>query len=61
MKRNATSSVGALHPVFFMLMVYVISVMLAFFVCNTIYNSLHNSSSLAGKNGSKVETLTALK
>lgn len=61
MRRNSTSVMGALHPVLFMLMVYVISIVLAFFVCNTIYNSLHDSSSLAGKDAVKVETLTALK
>lgn len=59
MKRN--SVMGALHPVFFLLTVYVISIALAFFVCNTIYNCLHGNASLSGKEASKVETLTALK
>ena len=61
MKRNSTSLMGALHPGLFMLMVYIISIFLAFFVCNTIYNSLHNNGSLAEKNTNRVETLTALK
>ena len=61
MKRNSTSLMGALHPVLFMMMVYVISIVLAFFVCNTIYNSLHSNDALAGKSMNRVETLTALK
>jgi di/tricarboxylate transporter len=61
MKRNLSSSLGALHPIFFMLMVYVISVVLAFFVCTTIYNSLNDSSSVAVKEAVSTETLTALK
>jgi hypothetical protein len=60
MKRNLSSSLGALHPILFMLMVYVISVVLAFFVCTTIYNSI-NDSSLAAKQPAPAEALTALK
>lgn len=44
MNRNSTSSVGALHPVFFMVLVYIISVVLAFFVCRMIYFSLHSDT-----------------
>ena len=55
------SSFGALHPIFFMLMVYVISVFLAFFVCTTIYNTLHSSTSLAEKEAAEIESLTAYK
>ena len=61
MKRNSTSLMGPLHPVLFMLTVYIISIVLAFFVCNTIYNSLHGSDNLADKNSHGVESLTALK
>ncbi len=61
MKRNFYSSIGALHPVFFLLMVYIISVVLAFFVCTTIYNTMHDSTALADKDDAKIETLTALK
>ena len=56
---NRKSTFGALHPVLFMLMIYAISVVLAFFVCNVIYKSIH-SSPLAGKTMS-VEGFTALK
>lgn len=55
------SSFGALHPFFFMAMIYVISVVLAFFVCTTIYNSLHDAPALADKEGVKMESLAALK
>ena len=61
MKRNLSSSLGALHPVLFMLMVYVISVVMAFFVCTTIYNSLNNTLSVAEKEAAPAEVLTALK
>jgi ABC-type Na+ efflux pump permease subunit len=61
MKRNFSSSLGALHPIFFMVMVYIISVAMAFFVCTTIYNSLHDTSALAEKEAQSMETLTALK
>jgi hypothetical protein len=61
MNRKLSSSLGALHPIFFMLMVYVISVVLAFFVCTTIYNSLHASDTLAEKEAMKADVITALK
>lgn len=58
---NRRSSVGAMHPVLFMLTIYAISVVLAFFVCNVVYKSMHQSSPLTDKNLSNMETLTALK
>lgn len=61
MNRKFYSSFGALHPFFFMAMVYIISVVLAFFVCTTIYNSLHGAESLADQDAPKMERLTALK
>jgi di/tricarboxylate transporter len=61
MKRNLSSSLGALHPILFMLMVYVISVVLAFFVCTTIYNSINDPASVVLKEAVPAETLTALK
>lgn len=41
MRRNSTSAVGALHPVLFMILVYIVSIVLAFFVCRTVYYSIH--------------------
>ncbi|HEX8316257.1 MAG TPA: hypothetical protein VF609_14745 [Flavisolibacter sp.] len=59
MRRNSTSSIGALHPVLFMLLVYIISVVLAFFVCRMIYFSLNNEDSSAKVEMDKLEPLTA--
>ena len=61
MKRNLSSSLGALHPVFFLVTIYVISVVLAFFVCTTIYNSLHETASLVETGGVQTGVITALK
>ena len=61
MKRNLTSLIGALHPVFFLLMIYVISFVMAFFVCTTIYNSLHSGHASVIKNSQQTEAITALK
>lgn len=46
MQRNSTS-MGAFHPAFFMMLVYVISIVLAFFVCRMIYFSTHPSDDVA--------------
>lgn len=56
---NRKSTFGALHPVLFMLMIYAISVVLAFFVCNVIYKSIHASSFV--EKSMPVEGFTALK
>ena len=42
MRRNSTSSMGALHPVFFFLLIYGISLFLAIFVCRTVYYSIND-------------------
>jgi hypothetical protein len=41
MNRNSTSSLGAFHPFIFFLVVYGISLFLAFFVCRTVYYTIH--------------------
>jgi hypothetical protein len=41
MKQNSTSSMGALHPILFFMLVYGISLFLAFYVCRTVYYSIH--------------------
>ena len=61
MRRNSTSSIGALHPVLFMLLVYIISVVLAFFVCRMIYFSLNSEENTSNVNLEKKEPLTALR
>jgi hypothetical protein len=41
MNRNASSSMGALHPILFFMLVYGISLFLAFYVCRTVYYSIN--------------------
>ncbi|MBD0277144.1 MAG: hypothetical protein M3342_25315 [Bacteroidota bacterium] len=41
MNRNGISSLGAFHPILFFVIVYAISLFLAFFVCRTVYFTLH--------------------
>ena len=45
MNRNSTSSMGALHPVLFFLLVYGISLFLAFYVCRTVYYTINGDES----------------
>lgn len=61
MKRNFPSFIGSLHPFFFLIMIYVISFVMTFFVCITIYNSVHPSASSAVKNSPQTEAITAFK
>jgi len=42
MRRNSTSSIGALHPVLFFIFIYGISLFLAIFVCRTVYYSVND-------------------
>lgn len=61
MRRNSTSAVGALHPVLFMLLVYIISVVLAFFVCRMIYASIYGDETSFQTNNSGQENVAVLK
>lgn len=45
MSRRSTSSIGALHPVLFFIFIYGISLVLAIFVCRTVYYSIHSEES----------------
>jgi hypothetical protein len=49
MRRNSTSSMGALHPILFFLVVYGISLFLAIFVCRTVYYSMNDESAASAK------------
>jgi hypothetical protein len=53
MRRNSTPSIGAFHPVIFFTLVYGISLLLAIFVCRTVYYSMNESASNAN---SKAQT-----
>ena len=59
MKRNLL--LGALHPVLFLVAIYIVSFLLAFFVCTTIYNSLQGTASMDRKKAVQVEAITVLK
>ena len=41
MRRNSTSAMGAFHPVLFFTLVYVISILMALFVCRSVYISVY--------------------
>jgi hypothetical protein len=41
MTRNSTSAMGALHPVLFFTLVYIISILMALFVCRAVYISVN--------------------
>jgi hypothetical protein len=56
MRRNSTSSLGALHPVLFFLAIYGISLFLAIFVCRTVYYSINDD---VAHSSSTVEKYTA--
>jgi hypothetical protein len=55
MRRNSTSSLGALHPVLFFFVVYGISLFLALFVCRTVYYSINDEASVQSKAVDKTE------
>ena len=44
MRRTSTSGLGALHPILFFVIVYAISLFLAFFVCSTVYYTLNDDA-----------------
>jgi hypothetical protein len=44
MRRNSTSSMGAMHPVIFFLLVYGIALFLALFVCRTVYYAFNSDA-----------------
>ena len=54
MRRNSTSSVGALHPVLFFLFIYGISLILAIFVCRTVYYSMNKDVATATETKSEL-------
>jgi hypothetical protein len=46
MARNSTSTMGALHPVLFFILIYGISLFMALFVCRAVYYSIHGSDDI---------------
>jgi hypothetical protein len=55
MRRNSTSSIGALHPVLFFMLVYGISLVMSIFVCRTVYYSLNNDMASNPKSSIKAD------
>lgn len=53
MSRKTTSSVGAFHPVLFFVVIYGISLFLAFFVCSSIYYTINEDDELRTEMASK--------
>lgn len=47
MRRNSTPSMGAIHPVIFFTLVYGISLIMAIFVCRTVYSAINSSDTSA--------------
>lgn len=41
MRRTSTSAIGAFHPALFFILVYVISILMALFVCRAVYISVY--------------------
>ena len=42
-----TSSVGAFHPLLFFVVIYGISLFLAFFVCSSVYNVINRENEVS--------------
>lgn len=47
MSRSMNHTVGAMHPVLFFVVVYGISLFLAFFICTTVYNNMGTAREVA--------------
>ena len=60
MRRNSTSSVGAMHPVLFFLLIYGIALFLALFVCRTVYYSLNGETTSVEMNAETPQDVAAV-
>jgi len=69
MSRKTTSSVGAFHPILFFVVIYGISLFLAFFVCSSVYYSINDTDEVSTETASQQQqyeldnttTVTALR
>jgi hypothetical protein len=67
MSRKTNSSVGAFHPVLFFVVIYGISLFLAFFVCSSVYYSINETEELSNQTAASQQyeldnaTVTALR
>ncbi len=46
MNYKSSYSAGAIHPVLFSVLVYLIVLFIAFFICNAVYNNLNSESAV---------------
>lgn len=46
MKRNQHAALGAMHPIFFFVLVYSIALFLALFVCRTVFYSIYSKDDI---------------
>ncbi|HZF64484.1 MAG TPA: hypothetical protein VEZ55_08370 [Chitinophagaceae bacterium] len=46
MRRTSTSAIGAFHPIMFFIVVYSLSVLMALFVCRSVYISIYGDPDL---------------
>ena len=53
MSRKTNSSVGAFHPILFFVVIYGISLFLAFFVCSSVYYSIHDKDEVGTQTASQ--------
>ena len=58
MKLNSTSAVGAFHPILFFIFIYGISLLLAIFVCRTVYYSINDVAKTSGNVSTSVTKAT---
>ena len=60
MNRNSSSAMGALHPILFFVIVYAVSLFLAFFVCHTVYYAVHDSDAVNESTAQAVRPSTGM-
>jgi hypothetical protein len=60
MRQNSTSSMGAMHPVIFFLLIYGIALFLALFVCRTVYYAINGDEAAAQTNLDMPQDATAV-
>ncbi|TCJ13399.1 hypothetical protein EPD60_13505 [Flaviaesturariibacter flavus] len=60
MKRSSISPMGALHPLLFFVLVYGISLVMALFVCRSVYAAVNGSDSAGTSAGPGAPGTTAV-
>jgi hypothetical protein len=60
MKRSSHAPVGALHPLLFFVLVYGISLVMALFVCRSVYAAVNGSDAVGTSGGPEAPSTTAV-